>query len=64
VAHLHLVPGNGHSQAVQPNLRHSEAQIKVGGLGGIWRRTKDVWKSRFSLSSHASHDSSSSVSQM
>src|SRR5260221_14096681 len=64
VARLHSVPGNGHSQVVRPNLRHPEAQTKLGGLRGIWRRTTGMWKSRFSSSSRESHDSSSRVSQM
>jgi len=66
VALFHSVPGNGHSQVVQPqpNLRHSDVQTEVAGLRGIWCRTMGVWKSRFSLSSHVLDDSSSRVSQM
>ena len=45
---LHLASQNGHVEIAQ---FLAAAQKKVGGLRGIWRRTKDMWKSRGPLSS-------------
>ena len=54
---FHSVSGSGPVQVVQSNLRLSATQTKVGGLRGIWRRTKDMRKSRGSLSTRESRDS-------
>ena len=63
MANLHSVSGCGDVQ-YKPNLRYSPAQTRMGGLRGIWRRTKDIWMSRRSLSSHQPHGSSSSATQV
>jgi hypothetical protein len=53
-------PG-GHIETVQSP---AAAQKKVGGLRGIWRRSKDMLKSRSPSLGRKSRASSSRVSQM
>jgi len=69
---LHSASKNGHAEIVQFLIEHGanlsphdkDVMTKLWGLRGIWRRTKDMWKSHRSLSNHEPHESSSSATQV
>ena len=64
MARLRSSLGNGEIQRVQSDPSHSAAQTNTWRLRDIWRRTKDIWISSASSSSHDPHGPSPRAPQM